>query len=92
MPRSAPVTGRFRHWLKTLEVSMPKKPQTQTILEHLKKYKTISPLEALELCHCMRLARVINDLRNQGHPIRTQMLTNTKSGRSHALYVYENEQ
>lgn len=68
---------------------MPKKPQTQLILSHLKQYKTISPMEALNLYHCMRLARVVNDLRNQGHPIRTQMLTNTASGRSHALYMYE---
>lgn len=37
--------------------------QNESILEHLKSGKTITPLEALDLFQCLRLASRINDLK-----------------------------
>ena len=46
--------------------------QKYQILNHLKS-KTITPLEALDLFGCMRLASRINELRYEGYNIQTQM-------------------
>ena len=43
--------------------------QCQEILEYMKTYGSISPLEAMREFGCMRLAARINDLENQGHNI-----------------------
>lgn len=45
--------------------------QTQMILNHLKNYRSITPLEALNEYSCFRLAARIKDLRDQGHSIET---------------------
>ena len=39
--------------------------QCAAILEHLKKGLSITPLEALNLCGCFRLAARIHDLRHK---------------------------
>lgn len=46
-----------------------KETQCNKILEHLKTYGSISPLEAMAEYGCMRLASRISDLKRQGHPI-----------------------
>lgn len=43
-----------------------KPTQCQLILEYMKTYGSITPLEALNDIGCMRLASRINDLRQQG--------------------------
>lgn len=43
--------------------------QCNRILIHLQEGKTITPLEALNLFRCMRLASRISDLRKRGHNI-----------------------
>ena len=48
-----------------------KMTQTQSILSHLKKGKTITPLLALKKFNCFRLAARINNLRDEGHSIKT---------------------
>ena len=59
--------------------------QCSAILEHLKKGLSITPLEALSLCGCFRLAARIHDLRDQGNDIFTDTIT-TQSGKKVAAY------
>ena len=62
----------------------------QAILNHLKKFKKITPLEALKEYGSMRLGAVIFELRKQ-HKIRTNMIDVAgKYGNSTvAQYIYE---
>ena len=59
--------------------------QCSAILEHLKKGLSITPIEALSLCGCFRLAARIHDLRDQGNDILTDTIT-TQSGKKVAAY------
>ena len=43
--------------------------QNNAILKHLKRGKSLTPLDALALCGCMRLAARIHDLKEAGHII-----------------------
>jgi hypothetical protein len=47
------------------------KSQTEQILTHLKKGKTITPLTALNKFGCLRLSGRIFDLRDEGYNIKT---------------------
>lgn len=49
------------------------KAQTEQILKHLKKGKTITPLTALRKFGCLRLSARIYDLRKQGHPVEMNL-------------------
>lgn len=44
------------------------------VLEHLKKHKSITPLEALNEFGCYRLGARIWDLRRDGHHIDTEIV------------------
>ena len=55
-----------------------KPTQCQLILEYMKTYGSITPLEALNDIGCMRLASRINDLRAQGIAIGVRMKTGKK--------------
>lgn len=59
--------------------------QCSAILAHMQKGLSITPLEALNLCGCFRLAARIHDLRDQGNDIVTDTIT-TKSGKKVASY------
>lgn len=48
--------------------------QAQWILNTLRK-RTLTPLEALQGCGCLRLAARILDLKAQGHNIVREMVT-----------------
>jgi hypothetical protein len=48
-----------------------KQTQNEKILAHLKKYGSITPLEAMEY-GCMRLASRISDLKRRGYPILSE--------------------
>lgn len=48
--------------------------QNQRILKHLKSGKKITAIEALKLFGCFRLARVMNDLKNQGISFNKRMI------------------
>ena len=52
-----------------------KPTQCQPILEYMKKYGSITPLDALNDIGCMRLASRISDLRQQGYPIGRRIKT-----------------
>jgi hypothetical protein len=56
------------------------KSQTNLILSHLKKGRTITPLQALNLFGCFRLGARCWDLRELGYNIKTTIM---KSGKKH---------
>ena len=45
--------------------------QTETILAHLQSGGSITPIDALRLYGCFRLAARIKDLRDSGHKVHT---------------------
>ena len=59
--------------------------QNQNILKHLIDGKGITPLKALNLFGCMRLASRVNDLRKKGYPIDSVMIK-TQQGKRVAEY------
>lgn len=59
--------------------------QCDCILEILKTGRSITQLEALNLCGCFRLAARIHDLRDRGNDIITETIT-TQSGKKVASY------
>lgn len=58
--------------------------QNAAILKHLKR-KSITPIDALELYGCLRLAARIDNLRKQGHDIKTTVIRNS-NGKRFARY------
>lgn len=63
---------------------MTTKSQNQAILNHLKNHGPITPLEALNLYGCFRLGGRIYDLKNMGHAIETEMVS--ENGKRFARY------
>jgi hypothetical protein len=57
--------------------------QTNEILAYMSK-KPITPIEALKRFGCLRLAARINDLRDAGHFINTELVV--KNGKKFARY------
>ncbi len=57
--------------------------QETRILAHLKK-RPITPLQALKMYGCFRLAARISDLRGKGHTIETTIIE--KDGKRFARY------
>ncbi len=68
--------------------SLTQLSQAQRILDYLQKGTKISPVEALTLFGCFRLAARIGELRNQGHNIVTQICRDV-NGRRYARYHLE---
>ena len=60
--------------------------QEQRILDTLKRGKSLTALEALNRFGCGRLAARVRSLREQGHPIRTIMETDKRTGKRWARY------
>ena len=58
--------------------------QKENVLYHLRSQKTITPLEALMLYGCFRLADVIFKLKKDGHNIVTH--DETKEKKTYARY------
>jgi ribosomal protein S8 len=54
------------------------------VLDHLKTYGTITPLEAMEKYNSMRLSAIIFDLKKEGHQIETNLKRTKKS--NYAVY------
>ena len=61
-----------------------KNSQTERILRHLIQGKRITQIEAFRRYQCWRLAPRINELRNDGHDIRTKMIQ--RNGKKYAQY------
>jgi len=65
--------------------------QKANVLAHLRRYGTITPLEALQHYGCFRLAAVIHVLRGEGHTIETRDTPQT-DGADFATYVLRQAQ
>lgn len=52
-----------------------KRSQCAAILEHFKKGRSLTPLEALRRFGCLRLAARCADLREAGYRIRSRMVS-----------------
>ena len=50
------------------------KSQCDAILDYLRRGKILTPLDALRLFGCFRLAARIHDLRSQGYTIETEII------------------
>ena len=48
--------------------------QNDQILRHLKEGHTLTPAYALRAFRCFRLAARVKELRDLGHPIRTEIV------------------
>ena len=59
--------------------------QATQILDYLKAGNTLTPLRAITLFHCMRLAGRIQELRDAGYRIETEMIE-LSSGKRIAQY------
>ena len=64
---------------------MAKVSQKKRILEYLKQGKSVTPIDALNLCGCFRLADVVFRLKKDGYDITTKMVPNT-NGKAFASY------
>ena len=49
--------------------------QCEKVLEYMKEFGSITPIEAMQDIGCMRLASRINDLKDQGFAIGRRMKT-----------------
>ena len=49
--------------------------QSERILRHLEDYGSITQMDAMKDYGIMRLASRVNDLRREGHPIITEVVT-----------------
>jgi hypothetical protein len=66
--------------------------QTEAILRHLQEEGPLTPIEALNLYGCFRLAARVGDLRALGYPIETEIVKRgTKSFARYRL-IHEAEQ
>ena len=62
------------------------KPQTKTILRHLRKGNHISPMQALVVYSISRLAPCIHDIRNAGYSVTTDVKRDAQ-GHKYAQYA-----
>ena len=60
--------------------------QKSKILKHLMSKKSLSPLKAIGLFGCYRLASRIHELKNDGYPIET-VIKSDGQGRTYASYA-----
>ena len=64
----------------------PSKTQCEMALEYMKKFDSITPLEALTAFGCFRLPARISDLRNRGYSISMER---NKEGKHYGIYRLE---
>jgi hypothetical protein len=64
--------------------------QKQKILKHLMSKKSLSPLKAIGLFGCYRLASRIHELKKDGYPIDT-ILKDDGQGRTYGSYEINSE-
>jgi hypothetical protein len=63
--------------------------QEQLVLQHLKSGKSLTPIEALNRYGIFRLSARIHRLRDAGHIIRTENITNPTGTKTYAAYRLE---
>jgi len=62
--------------------------QKSDILEHLQKGNTLTHLECENLFNCSRIAARIDDLKKEGHAVKSRMIR-TRTGKYVAQYFYD---
>lgn len=65
---------------------MEKQKQCDLILQHMEEHGSINPKEAESEYGCMRLAARINDLRNRGVAIETEIVRSLSNNSRYAVY------
>lgn len=70
---------------------MRKIPHKTLILEHLKRYGSITQKETAERYNCYRLAARIKDLRDEGWPIITEQKDRDGNPVPYAIYRMKKE-
>lgn len=65
---------------------MTNNTQLQQVLAHLKQFKTITQLEAINRFNRLRLSAIIQRLRNASHEVVTHQEPNLNNKGSHARY------
>lgn len=65
--------------------------QKTMILRYLKQGRSLTSLDALNLFGCFRLASRIKNLRDDGWDIRTDTVTDTRTGKRFASYSLAEE-
>jgi helix-turn-helix protein len=77
----------------TTQAKQPAKlSQAEQILNYLKSGHTLTTLDALAFFNCFRLASRISELRSEGHPIISDMITTSSSKKKVARYRLSNIQ
>ena len=71
-----------------MEICGHKYTQCEHLMQYLKDYASITPLEALTAFGCMRLGARVSDMREQGYDIRTEINAGHKK---YAIYRWEEE-
>lgn len=52
-----------------------KETQKRLILRYLRSGRSLTQLQALNMFNCMRLARVVHQLKKEGHPIKSEIIS-----------------
>ena len=65
---------------------MTNNTQFQQVLDHLKQFKTITQLDAINHFNCLRLSAIIQRLRKAGYDIVTHHEPNMSNKGTHARY------
>ncbi len=65
---------------------MADKTQNQMIMQHLRRFGTITPREAYDDYQIMRLASRVDELRKAGIDIETEMRKHQITGKRYAKY------
>ena len=68
-----------------MKVAKHLKPQTQMILDHLKSYGHITPVEAGAVYKVRSLSKRISEIKEAGHKIKTQLKADA-CGQRYAYY------
>lgn len=65
--------------------------QNEMIRKHLEEGRSLTPIEALNLYGCFRLATRIFELKKSGLDIETEMVENKDTGKRYARYFLRKE-
>lgn len=65
--------------------------QNEMIRKHLEEGRSLTPIDALNLYGCFRLATRIFELKKSGMDIETEMVENKSTGKRYARYFLRKE-
>lgn len=60
--------------------------QNNIIITYLQDGNSLTALEALKMFKCFRLASRINEIKNKGHKIKSEIVSDKKTGKRYARY------